>query len=159
MRIMKSLVFSLAVFVSLVVVAKTDDRTVFVASEDKEMNAAIEKARSTLDAFLRLKANPPKGASGFKLKVKITDNNGSEHMWVTPFAETAAGFSGTIADEPEIVASVANGREISFTRQDISDWGFVQDGKQKGSFTVCVLLKHIPRAEVDAYRRDYGFEC
>jgi uncharacterized protein YegJ (DUF2314 family) len=35
----------------------------------------------------------------------------------------------------------------------------VQDGKQKGSYTVCVMFKHMPAADVQRYRRDYGFEC
>ena len=150
---------TLSVFPLIAYSASVQDQTVLIKTEDVEMNAAIAKAQSTLDEFLKLKANPPSGASGFKLKVKVTDAHGTEHMWVTPFSRTATGFTGTLADQPEYVASVANGQSLSFTTADISDWGYVLNGKQIGSFTVCVLFKHMPKDEVEAYRRDYGFEC
>jgi uncharacterized protein YegJ (DUF2314 family) len=135
------------------------DQTLGVRSENQEMNAAIGTAQATLDDFLKLSANPPQGASGFKLKVKVTDRHGTEVMWVMPFRQTDAGFVGTLADEPELVASVRNGQEFAFTRSQIADWGYALNGKQKGSFTVCVMFKHMPAAEVQKFRDDYGFEC
>lgn len=136
-----------------------EDQTVLVASEDQEMNEAIAQARATLDEFLRIKANPPAGASDFKIKVQITDAHGSEHMWVTPFELSGQGFSGVLANEPEYVTSVKNGQTIRFSREDVSDWGYALNGKQKGSFTVCVVFKHLPAHEVEHYRRENGFEC
>ena len=153
-------VASAAVTASLAsTVEKVPDHSVLVASKDREMNEAIAKARATLDDFLRLNAHPPKGASAFKLKVKVTDTNGSEHLWITPFHVTEKGFAGRVSNEPDYVESVAEGDEIEFRREDITDWGYVQDGKQKGGYTVCVMFKHMSKEEADAYRRDYGFEC
>ena len=138
---------------------KIQDRTVIVTRQDPEMLKAIEQAQASLGDFLKIKANPPKGATAFKVKVKITDSNVTEHMWVTPFRELDSGFVRTLADEPDYVHNVVNGQTLKFTRSDISDWGYELDGKQKGSFTVCVIFKHLPPAEVQKYRRDYGFEC
>jgi uncharacterized protein YegJ (DUF2314 family) len=135
------------------------DRTVGVSGADAEMNAAIRHAQATLDQFLALAANPPRGADGFKLKVRIVDAGRVEHLWVTPFRREGAAFIGTVADDPELVKSVRYGQSYRFGRGDITDWGYEQGGKQKGSFTVCVLFKHMPRAEVEQYRKDYGFEC
>jgi uncharacterized protein YegJ (DUF2314 family) len=135
------------------------DQTVRVKSENQEMNAAIDAAQATLDDFLKLSAHPPAGASGFKLKVKVTDGHGTEVMWVMPFHQTDSGFVGTLADEPEVVTSIKNGQEFAFARSQIADWGYALNGKQKGSFTVCVLFKHMPAAEVQNYRDHYGFEC
>lgn len=149
----------IAAFPVLAIAAQKEDQTVLVQAEDQEMNDAIAKARSTLDNFLELKANPPVGASGFKIKVRIQDSHGTEHMWVTPFKRTEQGFKGILADVPEYVTSVKIGQVIHFTRQDVSDWGYVLDGKQKGSYTVCVAFNHMPSSEVERYRRDYGFEC
>ena len=140
-------------------VDKVEDQTVLIQSEDAEMLQAISKAQATLDEFLKINTKPPKGASGFKLKVKITDSYGTEHMWVEPFKQTKSGFVGTLANEPDYVKSVKNGQTITFNRKDISDWGYVLNGKQKGSFTVCVVFKHMPLSEVQKYRDDYGFEC
>ncbi len=66
---------------------------------------------------------------------------------------------GTLADEPYYVRNVTNGQRLEFERKDISDWGYIQDGKQIGSFTVCVVFKHMPAAEVQKFKDDYGFEC
>jgi uncharacterized protein YegJ (DUF2314 family) len=157
---MKALIAIFALLLSSAAFAeKAEDRTVLVEGEDREMLAAIGKARSSLDAFLKLHANPPKGASDFKLKVGIQHAHGTEHMWVIPFKRTETGFSGILANEPDYVTGVHAGQEILFKREEISDWGYEQDGKQKGSFTVCVMFKHMTKAEADAYRRDYGFEC
>ena len=153
---MKSFVLFVILAASSTVLA---DSTVLIDSEDTEMSEAIQKAQASLSDFLRIKSNPPKGAHGFKLKVRITDSHGTEHMWVEPFQQTDSGFSGILADEPEYVRSVQNGQTLIFGRDDISDWGYVQDGKQKGSFTVCVLFKHMPASEVEMYKHDYGFEC
>ncbi|MDQ1830916.1 YegJ family protein [Massilia scottii] len=139
--------------------AQVGDRMVMVRDENPAMAAAITKAQASLDTFLATAAKPPAGAGMFRLKVKITDENGSEHMWVMPFEQTKTGFAGTIANDPQIVESVENGEEITFKRADISDWGYVQNGKQKGSFTVCALFNTMPAKVVKQYREQHGFEC
>ncbi|MGP1629656.1 MAG: YegJ family protein [Giesbergeria sp.] len=139
--------------------AKIQDKAYTISSEDAEMEEAIGKARTTLDSFLKIRANPPRGAEDFKIKVKFTDGDNTEHIWVTPFQVTKAGFTGTLAGEPDYVADLENGQEVTFTRADISDWGYVLNGKQKGSYTVCVMFKHMPAADANRYRRDHGFEC
>jgi uncharacterized protein YegJ (DUF2314 family) len=130
-----------------------------IADDDAEMEAAIAHARSTLDEFLAVLANPPKGASGFKIKVELSDNTGTEHFWVEPFAQTETGFEGTLANEPEIISGVKLGQKISFSRSQVSDWGYVLNGRQVGSFTVCVMMKHVSVDEVAFYRTNYGFDC
>lgn len=138
---------------------KIQNKVYNISSQDAEMEAAIAKARSTLDAFLKVQANPPKGAEDFKIKVLFTDGGNSEHIWVTPFQVTKTGFKGTLAGEPRYVKRLVNGQDVTFTRADVSDWGYTFHEKQKGSYTVCVMFNHMPAAEANRYRRDYGFEC
>ena len=157
---MKSLLSAALLCLSVTALADpVADKTMRVKTEDAEMNAAIQTAQASLDSFLILSAKPPKGTSGFKLKVKVTDKHGTEVMWVTPFQQTGTGFTGILADTPERVTSVKSGQQFTFTRSQIADWGYSLRGKQRGSFTVCVLFKHMPAAEVQKYRDDYGFEC
>jgi uncharacterized protein YegJ (DUF2314 family) len=154
--------FAMAVLLSTAALAsagQAGDSTVLIKTEDAEMQAAIEHAQATLDDFLKLNANAPAGASQFRLKVKVKDSRITEHMWVTPFKQTSTGFVGILADEPEYVKGVTNGQRLTFARADVSDWGYVQDGKQKGSFTVCVLFKNMPADQVKQYREQNGFEC
>jgi uncharacterized protein YegJ (DUF2314 family) len=135
------------------------DRTLAVERDDPEMALAIEQARASLDEFLTLFEAPPSGTARFKLKVKVEDENATEHFWVIPFHRTATGFSGTLANEPQAVRNVVNGQDIEFTRDDISDWGYTRDGRQVGSFTVCVMLKKMPEEDADYLRNNYGFDC
>lgn len=149
----------IALSVSASAADKMKDRMVLVQSEDREMLRAIQQAHATLDDFLQLSSNPPPGAKNFRLKVKFADAHGIEHMWVTSFQKTATGFTGILKDQPELVTKVRYGQQVTFQRKDISDWGYEHNGRQKGSFTVCAMFKHMPPAEVQKYRDDYGFEC
>lgn len=138
---------------------KIKDKVYNISSQDAEMEEAIGKARATLDDFLKIHAKPPAGADGFKIKVKFSGGGNDEHIWVTPFQVTSKGFTGTLAGQPRYVTHLENGQNVQFTRADVSDWGYEQGGKQKGSYTVCVMFKHMPAADAQRYRRDYGFEC
>ena len=136
-----------------------DDKVVNVARDDPDMAAAIAQARASLDQFLALSDAPPAGTTDYKLKVAVKDGDTSEHFWIIPFHKTATGFAGTLANEPQAVHNVTAGQELEFTRDDISDWGYTKNGRQVGSFTVCVLFKTISKEEADYYRENYGFDC
>jgi len=141
--------------------AQTRDHNevVRVPNQDPVMAAAIAKAQATLDDFLAVWRAQPTGASDYKLKVRIRDGENSEHFWVQPFRPVNDGFEGILANEPKLVRGVRGGQRISFARADITDWGYVRNGKQVGSFTVCALFRHAPREQVEYYRKNYGFEC
>lgn len=135
------------------------DHVVAVAADDPDMAAAIAQARASLDDFLALSRTPPPGTDTFKLKVKITDGNATEHFWVIPFQRTETGFAGILANEPQSVHNVVIGQYIKFNRDDISDWGYTRNGHQVGSFTVCVMFKTMSKEEADYLRSNYGFDC
>lgn len=150
--------FILALIPSLAVSQTATDQVIRVGGEDSEMNEAIAQARASLDDFLALSRKPPRGAKNFKLKVKFSDENGNEHMWVTPFKQNGDSFSGVLANEPETVRNVQAWQTVHFNRADITDWGYERNGKQFGSFTVCVLLRHMTAEEAKTYMA-YGFQC
>lgn len=160
-------VLVLAAAVSLPVFGRPDDRggardeneVVLVDDDDAAMAAAIARARARLDEFLALAANPPAGTSDFKLKVAVRDGEDTEHFWVTPFETAGKGFKGTLANEPQIVSNVEAGEEIEFSRSDVSDWGYTKNGRQVGSYTVCVLFEKMPKEQAEYYRRNHGFDC
>lgn len=126
---------------------------------DPEMLAAVAQARDTLDQFLALAANPEPGTSAYKLKVVVRDGEKIEPFWVMPFQVDENGFEGTLANSPVILGNVSLGETIRFTRDDVIDWGYLRNGRQAGSFTVCVLFKHIPKQQADYFRKYNGFDC
>ncbi|WP_421916701.1 YegJ family protein [Mesorhizobium sp.] len=136
-----------------------DDKTMVFTPGDPEMAAATARALASLDEFLALSEAPPAGAERFKLKVKVRDGNITEHFWVVPFRRTETGFVGILSNQPAEVRNVVLGQNIEFTREDISDWGYKRNGRQVGSFTVCVMLKRMPKEEADSMLENYGFDC
>ena len=151
----------LLVLVASVAFAQKRDESeiVLVGTRDPDMVAAIRKARSELDSFLKLAANPPPETTGYKLKVMVRDGDATEHFWVTPFRLTNEGFEGLLANDPKIVHTVKSGQTVRFTRDDVSDWGYERSGRQVGSFTVCVLFTKMPKEQADYYRKNHGFDC
>ena len=138
---------------------KIGDQTHSVSAQDKAMNAAIAQAQKTLDEFLAIAKNPPPGASGFKIKAMVSDDSGIEHLWFAPFKEVKGGFAGVLVNEPTTIKSMQYGSVYGIRREQITDWGYVQDGKQIGSFTVCALFLTMDRTTVERYKRDHGFVC
>jgi uncharacterized protein YegJ (DUF2314 family) len=138
---------------------KIGDQVRNVSEQDRTMNLAIAEARRTLDDFLALSRNPPTGASKFKLKVMLSDESGVEHFWFIPFKEISGGFAGVLANDPQVIKSVAAGKVYAFKREQITDWGYELNGKQIGSFTVCALFKTMPKDVVARYKNDHGFVC
>lgn len=124
-----------------------------------EMLAAIGRARASLDDFLELVRHPEPDTSTFKLKILVRDGNAMETFWVKPFWILDEGFEGTIANTPEVVRNVSLGETVTFSRDDIVDWGYVRNKRQVGSFTVCVLFKYMRPADVEYFRRYNGFDC
>jgi uncharacterized protein YegJ (DUF2314 family) len=156
--------FSITAILALACIAapaqtRDHNEIIRVPNDDRAMSDAIAKAQATLDQFLSVWRAKPAGASEFRLKVRIRDGVNSEHFWVEPFRPTQNGFEGILANEPRLVKHVKNGQQIRFQREDITDWGYVRDGKQIGSFTVCVMLKTASKDQADYYRKNYGFDC
>ncbi|WP_415889599.1 YegJ family protein [Neptuniibacter sp. SY11_33] len=148
-------IFTLPVFAE----EKIDDQVLLISEQDKAMNAAIASAQSQLDNFFAIVQQPPKGANGFKLKIKVSDDAGVEHLWFSPFKEIKGGYAGVLVNKPSIISSMKYGEVYAFRKNQITDWGYVQDGKQVGSFTVCAMFKTMDKSIVEQYKRDHGFDC
>jgi uncharacterized protein YegJ (DUF2314 family) len=138
--------------------AQRDD-IVNVAKDDPTMLAAMRKARSSLSNFLALTQAPEPKMEGFSVKVAVRDHGQVEYFWITPFERKDGQFSGQINNRPRTVRNVTFGQTITFAQNEIVDWMYMDDGKMKGSFTTCAILKKEPRAEADAMMKEYGLTC
>ena len=158
---MNRALFFLFMFFSLNTIAedKIDDQVQFISEQDKAMNDAIATARSHLKLFFETSKKPPEGAEGFKLKVMVSDESGVEHFWFSPFKEVNGGYAGVLINEPSIIKSMKYGEVYAFRQNQITDWGYVLNGKQVGSYTVCVLFKTMRKEVVEQYKKDHGFVC
>ena len=139
------------VLLALLGCSRTDtrDKTIAVSSDDAEMNAAIATARSKLPEFWKTFDKPGQGEKDFSLKVKITDDNGTEYFWVIPVEKKGGKIYGTINNDPDIVKSVKLGQRIEVREDAVADWLFMRNGKMVGNYTLRPLLKQMPTEEAD----------
>jgi uncharacterized protein YegJ (DUF2314 family) len=135
------------------------DQIVNVAKNDPTMLAAMQKARSTLPDFLALAKSPPPKTEGFSVKVAVRDDEHVEYFWIMPFEKKDGHFSGKLNNRPRTVANVTFGQTITFAEAEIVDWMYMDNGKMKGSYTTCAILKKEPPADADALMKRYGLSC
>jgi uncharacterized protein YegJ (DUF2314 family) len=146
------IVFIAALSVALTACSKRD-RVVSVAGDHPEMTAAISKGRETLPQFWQIFDTRAHGENGFSLKVRITDKKGTEYFWATDIERRGARLTGTINNDPEIVASVKLGQIIDIPEAEIADWLYLRDGKMVGNYTLRPLLKQMPPAEAERLKK------
>ena len=127
--------------------------------QNPAVSAAVRQAQAGLSDFLALAAKPPANTRDFKVQVMAEDSNGIETFWITHFKPLQQGFICEVANEPQIVKSVVWGQQLRFTREQITDWGYLKNGRQVGSFTICALFKDMPPEQVEYYRSQHGFDC
>ncbi|MFI8581421.1 YegJ family protein [Ectopseudomonas khazarica] len=144
---------------ALGVQARDTNEVVTADRQDAAIAAAVREAQRTLDDFLQLAAAPPAGTQGFRVQVMVEDEHGIETFWITHFRVLDQGFVGEVANEPRVVKSVTWGQQLRFSREQITDWGYLRNGRQVGSFTVCALFKQMPAEQAAYYREEHGFDC
>jgi uncharacterized protein YegJ (DUF2314 family) len=118
--------------------------------DEKEMDAAIARARSEVDSFIAemLKGN----GTDFAVKVPIQDKEDTEHFWLTNIVYRNGKFEGVIGNEPGIVTNVKSGQKWTVKKSEISDWMFMRDGKMYGNYTMRPLLKTMSEGEAAKFR-------
>jgi len=125
--------------------------------DEAEMEQAIKKARATFDEFLERFEQPQPGDDTFVVKVKIEDDNGIEHFWLNELKLDSEPYSGTIDNDPGIVKCVKCGQKYRFSRNDVSDWMYMSNGKMQGNHTLRVIIKSMPKDEAEALKKQIGW--
>jgi uncharacterized protein YegJ (DUF2314 family) len=110
-----------------------------VGDNDISMNLAIEKARNTVDEFIKNIQNPKQNQSYFSVKAMFTDGDNSEHIWLSDVVFDGNKFTGKIGNEPLEVKTVTFGDQVEVLPLKISDWMIVEDNKLIGGYTIRVL--------------------
>jgi uncharacterized protein YegJ (DUF2314 family) len=128
------------------------DQTVSVASDDPVMNAAIKKARGSVDAFWKKLATPAANEDGFAVKLAISDDANVEHFWCTGIQESSGKRSCEINNDPELVTTVKIGQRVDIDPKIISDWMYMRDGKIVGGETIRAIIPKLPADQQEQYR-------
>jgi uncharacterized protein YegJ (DUF2314 family) len=136
------------------------DEVFNIRKGDPEMADAVRRARATLPEFFALAQSPKPSMQGFSVKVGLPyGTNSTEYFWIAPFERKGDKFTGQLNNTPRHVANVKRGDPITFGETEIIDWHYVEDGKMKGNFTTCVLMRREPRQQAEAFIKQRGLDC
>jgi uncharacterized protein YegJ (DUF2314 family) len=135
------------------------DEVLFVEKDDPDMAAAFRKARETLPEFLALARAPQSSATKLAVKIAISDGDGNEYFWLTQFAQRGDKYAGRINNTPRAAKQVKLGQVVEFSEAEIVDWLYMEDGKMRGNFTACAMLKREPADQAEAMKRQFGLSC
>lgn len=122
-------------------------------AEDPEMNAAMRQARATLTDFEKRLAQPPPTQQHLGLKGRFEEGEHVEHMWIGEIEVTSEGYRGVLGNHPVHIQSIDVGSKVLVTREQVSDWMAIDDGKLVGGYTLRVQRARMSpeeRAEFDA---------
>jgi uncharacterized protein YegJ (DUF2314 family) len=133
------------------------DKVVNVADDDVRVNAAMEKAKTTVDEFIAALQNPKPSQSGFSIKKKFSSGKGNEHMWLTPVRYDGKAFHGTVNNEPVTVKTVRMGQNVTVEPAQISDWMYIDNRKLKGGFTIRALRAGLPADKKAVFDKSVPF--
>ncbi|MCI0377413.1 MAG: DUF2314 domain-containing protein [Gemmataceae bacterium] len=136
---------------------QSDNNVINVASSDAKMNAAIDKARSTVAEFIAALRSPKPGQTGFSVKMAFTDRGETEHMWLASVRFDGQVFRGHVSNSPKNLSNVKAGDAASVARDKISDWMFTENRKLKGGYTIRVLRDAMPAAERERFDKNAPF--
>jgi uncharacterized protein YegJ (DUF2314 family) len=138
---------------------KEDSNYTHVESDDAAMNAAIEKAKSTVNEFIQAFHAQNPGTKGFYVKKPYKTPTGQmEHMWIEVQEEQDGVLKGRIANEAEETREVKIGQTVTLKTPEISDWKY-QDGKKLvGGFTIRYFVERMSPKEREAFLKEAGFD-
>lgn len=132
-----------------------------IASEDEDMNAAIEQAQATLDTFIESLISPKPGQTHFSIKAKFatTDEPVSfEHIWLYDVSYDGEQFTGRIGNQPLDATYLNLDEQVQVQREDISDWMIIEDGVLFGGYTLRVLVDRMNPEERETFLESIDFE-
>ena len=121
-----------------------DPPIIDVDSEDQQMNAAIEKARSTLDQFFENYTSIEN--DGYSLKFGLeTSDGGIEHIWFNPLGVNGDTIKAECANQPRDIPDLKLGDIRELKREQITDWMIVSGNKCYGGYTIRALAEKDPK--------------
>jgi uncharacterized protein YegJ (DUF2314 family) len=121
-------------------IGSSDDPVEMVEADDAEMAAAEQKARDTLDDFIKALQNPSPTQSDFGVKHAFKDGDTVEHMWITDLTYEQGTFSGQLGNDPGLVKNISNGDPVKINRSEVEDWLYFDGEDMIGGYTAKLLI-------------------
>jgi uncharacterized protein YegJ (DUF2314 family) len=128
-----------------------------VASDDAEMNRAMERARLSLDEFDARLRNPPVKQQDIGLRGRFEQNGRMEHLWISGVRIEADGYHGVLQSAPQILTNLKVGEAMVVPRDRVSDWYAIEDGHLVAGYTMRVFHERMSPEERKKFDETAGF--
>ena len=116
---------------------------------DAAMNAAKQKAKSTLGRFRELAARKAPGT--YTIKFPLTQNGATEHIWLQLTSDRGAEFVGLIANDPVNGAKYRKGQPMTVPTSQVEDWMVRNGAEIYGGYTARVAFAQMPKDQQAKY--------
>ena len=126
------------------------ENVVAFEKSDPAMNAAKQKARSTLARFRELYARRTAGGT-YTVKFPLTQNGATEHIWLQLTSMRDTEFVGLLANDPVNGASYRKGQAMTVPASLVEDWMVNNGGTIYGGYTARVALAQLPKDQQAKY--------
>ncbi len=137
--------------------SRSQSNIVTTGDDDAEMNAAIEKAKSSFTDFTTAFSSKKSRFTSFSVKVPFVTTEGNEHIWISEISKQKDNYFGIVDNLPESTSEVKLGDKIKIEPAKISDWMFVEDGKLRGGYTIRLIRKRMTEEERKEFDTDLPF--
>jgi uncharacterized protein YegJ (DUF2314 family) len=120
---------------------KTEPNTSASRAGDPEMDAAIAKARASLDSFIERLAHPANGEV-FSVEAGVPAADGStEYRWMDDVTYKDGVFEGRFRTRPSKNTTFKPAEKATVKKEDVTDWIILREGKSEGGYTVELQLR------------------
>lgn len=138
--------------------SKSRDGVVQVDENDAAMNAAITKARATVNQFSQALNRPKPNQRGFSVKKAFNQSGKIEHMWLNDVEFDGKQFVGFLANDPRSVRNLKRGDRVTAAPNEISDWMYIENNRLMGGYTIRVLRDKLSTKERADFDRSMDFK-
>ncbi|WP_298473229.1 DUF2314 domain-containing protein [uncultured Maribacter sp.] len=128
-----------------------------MTSENERMNWSMEKARLTFHFFQDCLQHPKPEQEHLSIKARIEDNGKTEHIWlVDPSIDSEGNIFGVVGNAPIYIKNVQLHQKIGITKEYISDWMFIEDGRLIGGYTIRAIREGLATDQLENFDRSVG---
>jgi uncharacterized protein YegJ (DUF2314 family) len=111
------------------------------ASDDPEMDKAVEDARKSWSEFVKAFEAKEDGTENFGVKFPFDAPENKEFMWIEVTSIDDEFVNGRLANDPVWVKDLKLGSKVKKKVSEVADWMYLKDGEMVGGYSVKILLK------------------
>ncbi len=129
-----------------------------IKESNKEMNKAMQEARDTIKDFLTSFQNPSSTQTYFSIKVRFTEGDETEHIWLSDLDYKDSSFHGKVGNKPLKLSNINLGDLVKVDNKNISDWMIIDNRTLIGGFTIRVLRNGMSKSERENFDQSVPFK-